>query len=61
MDSASSALLLVFSNLMRGLQSRFKGAGESASFGFAAECDDVLVQTDLPLGFCQFFYQDLHC
>jgi hypothetical protein len=45
---------------MGRVQSRFKGIGESARFGFAAKGNGVLVQTDLPLGFCQFFYQDLH-
>jgi hypothetical protein len=60
MASASSALLLD-GNLMRGLQARFKGAGEGASFGFATERHSMLVQADLPAGCCHFFYQDLHC
>ena len=60
MDSASSTLLMV-GNLMGCVQARFEGAGEGASFGFAAECHSMLVQADLPLGFCHFFYQDLHC
>jgi hypothetical protein len=60
MDSASSALLLG-GNLMRGLQARFKGTSEGASFGLATERHGVLVQADLPLGFSHFFYQDLHC
>jgi hypothetical protein len=42
------------------VQSRFKGIGEGAGFGFAAEGNGVLIQADLPLGLCQFFYQDLH-
>jgi len=46
--------------LVRGVQSRFKGIGEGARFGFAAEGNGVLIQADLPLGLCQFFYQDLH-
>ena len=59
-DSASGALLVV-GNLMRGVQTCFKCAGERAGFGFATERHRVLVQADLPLGFCHFFYQDLHC
>lgn len=58
--SASSAVL-VNRHGVRGVQARFKGSGKGAGFGFAAEVDHVLIQKDLPLGFCQFFYQDLHC
>lgn len=59
-NSASGALLAI-GELMRGLQARFEDAGESPGLGFAAESDGVLVETDLPLGCCHFFYQDLHC
>jgi len=59
-DSASGTLLAVW-DFMRGEKPRFKGAGESERFSFAAERDGVLVQADLPLGCCHFFYQDLHC
>ena len=58
-DSAGSSLLTV-GNLMGGLQARFKRVGEGACFGFAAKSHRMLVQTNLPLGLCQFFYQDLH-
>ena len=59
-ESAGCALREQDGNLVRGLDAGFKGTRESASFCFAAEGDCMLVQTDLPLGFCQFFYQDLH-
>ena len=59
-DLASGTLLTV-GELMRGEKPRFKSTGEGARFSFAAERDGVLVETDLPLGCCHFFYQDLHC
>ena len=60
-SSASSALLAAVGNLMGGAESRFEGAGKGQCFGFTAESDGVLVQTNLPLRLCHFFYQDLHC
>lgn len=60
-DSASSALLAAVGNLMGRANSRFEGASEGQSFGFTAECHGVLVEPDLPLRLCHFFYQDLHC
>jgi hypothetical protein len=40
---------------------RLQGIGESLGFGLGAKGHDMLVKTYLPLGFCHFFYQDLHC
>lgn len=59
--SAGSALLVGIGNLMGRVQARFEGASEGQGFGFTAECHGVLVKANLPLGFCHFFYQDLHC
>ena len=59
-ESAGCTLRKEDGNLVRGLDTGFKGTRESASFCFAAERHSMLVKTDLPLGFCQFFYQDLH-
>ena len=59
-ESAGSTLCVEGGKLVRGVDTCFKNTRESASFCFAAEGDCMLVQTDLPLGFCQFFYQDLH-
>ena len=59
-DSAGSALRVKGGDWVRGLNACFKGAHEISGFGFAAEGYRMLVQADLPLGFCQFFYQDLH-
>ena len=59
-ESAGSTLRVEDGDLVRGLDAGFEGTRESASFCFAAERHSMLVKTDLPLGFCQFFYQDLH-
>ena len=59
--SADSALLAGIGNLMGSVQTRFEGAGEGQRFGLTAEGHGVLVETNLPLGLCHFFYQDLHC
>ncbi|EPJ96565.1 hypothetical protein CFII68_05214 [Pseudomonas sp. CFII68] len=40
---------------------RLQSVGEGLGFGLGTEGDDVLVKAYLPLGFCHFFYQDLHC
>lgn len=59
-ELAGSALRVEGGNLVRGLDTGFEGARESASFCFAAKRHGMLVKADLPLGLCQFFYQDLH-
>lgn len=59
--SAGSALLAEVGDLMGRANSRFEGAGEGEGFGFTAECHGVLIQANLPLRLCHFFYQDLHC
>jgi hypothetical protein len=58
--SAGGTLRVEDGYRVRGLDAGFEGTRESASFCFAAERHRMLVKTDLPLGFCQFFYQDLH-
>jgi hypothetical protein len=47
-------------DLVRGVYARFKKACERQGFSFASERHGMLVQANLPLGFCHFFYQDLH-
>lgn len=59
-DSADGALLL-FREVMRRVNPRLKRRGEGLGFGLGAKGHDVLVEAHLPLGFCHFFYQDLHC
>ena len=53
--------MLTVGNLMGRVQARFKRFSEGQRFGFTAECHSVLIQTDLPGGYCHFLYQDLHC
>jgi hypothetical protein len=60
LESAGCLLRVKGGNLVRGVDAGFESARESASFCFAAERYRMLIKTDLPLGFCQFFYQDLH-
>ena len=59
--SAGSAVLAQVGNLMGRVQARFEGASEGPCFGLTAERHGMLIEPDLPLGLCHFFYQDLQC